>query len=59
MDDEEMFADARVVAGSEGHKPVLSVVTCTWCGCLVVDTDQHSRFHLEHSHAGFGFERGH
>ena len=57
MDDEEMFINARIIAASEGSKPILSVVTCNMCGSLVVDTDRHSDFHLYHKYwnDGVGF----
>jgi hypothetical protein len=53
--DKDMFTEPRIIAAREGSHPVLTVVTCVKCGCLVVDTDIHEKFHKNHGHVGEGF----
>lgn len=38
-DRDGMFTDARLLEG------LGSVVTCTYCGCVVADTDAHRQMH--------------
>jgi hypothetical protein len=51
-DREGMFTDPRLLSG---RGRILSVVTCTRCGCLVVDTEAHERMHPK---AVTNFSRG-
>lgn len=41
-DREGMFTHPRLLSGPN---PLVSVVTCTWCGCLVADTEAHRETH--------------
>lgn len=51
--DKEMFSDPRFLTGPKAT--IVSVVTCTRCGCIVVDADIHEMFHKNHGHAAYGF----
>ena len=54
ISEEETFINPRTLDCRDN--PILLVVTCSRCGCLVVDRTTHLMFHLKHGHSGYGFD---